>query len=138
MIDSLPLDLFGTGEPEDATHPDGPVSAICPWCAAHVAPDATTCPECDARLLPNEPAKPESHDGICQWCGSTIAPGIDACPTCGWDARGDNEVEIPGITTPLSESQVRSLYGDNDGSEPYTDDAIALVTEIIGVIPPRG
>ncbi len=98
----------------------------------------STCPECDARLLPNQPATPEPHDGICQWCGSAITPGIDACSTCGWDARGDNEVEMPGITTPLSESQVRSLYGGNDDPDPHVDIASEIAAVIIGAFLPQG
>ena len=137
MIDTLPLDLFGEDEPEPPALPAAPATATCPWCAAAVAPDVAMCPACDARILPSEPPPLPAHDGICQWCGAAIAPDIDTCPECGWDARGDNDAEMPGITIPLSESEVRALYGDAD-PEPDTDDAIALVADIISMLLPRG
>jgi RNA polymerase subunit RPABC4/transcription elongation factor Spt4 len=158
MIDRLPLDLFGDGEPESApsegteaapaeaastpvaeptASPAGPTAATvnCPWCAASVPADARICPACEARIPGPEPATPQRHDGICQWCGATIAAEIDTCPDCGWDARGSSEIEMPGLTTPLSEEQIRSLYGDDP--EPDPGDIIALAADIITLIVPR-
>ena len=152
MIDSLPLDMFGDDEPEDAPATDAPATEApatdaattdapattnCPWCEAEIAGDATTCPACGARIRPDVPAPPTPLDSICQWCGATIAPEIDTCPACGWDARGENQVEMPGITTPLSETQIRSLYGGDAEAEPDPADAIALVAELIGLILPN-
>jgi RNA polymerase subunit RPABC4/transcription elongation factor Spt4 len=140
MIDSLPLDLFGEDEPEATPVPSdvAPAAAVtCPWCEAVVTPEAVTCPACGARISPSAPPAAPPHDGICQWCGATIAPDIDACPACGWDARGDNEAELPGLTTPLSDSEIRALYGD-DAEEENADDTIFLVAEIISTLLPRG
>lgn len=136
MIDSLPLDLFGDDEPEEAAAPVATATASCPWCEAVVAEGATACSECGARLISDVAPATEPDDSICQWCGATIAPDIDACPECGWDARGDSEIELPGITTPLSESEIRALYGDDDDTEPDTGDTIALVADIISLILP--
>jgi hypothetical protein len=158
MIDRLPLDLFGEDEPEPATtdqttvastpaadpvpeaaadaDADPAATVSCPWCAATVPADLRTCPACDATIpVPESPA-PAPVDGICQWCGATIAPDVDICPDCGWDARGDSQVELPGLTTPLSEEQIRSLYGGDP--EPEIDDSIALAADIISLILPRG
>ncbi len=137
MIDTLPLDLFGEDESPAPQRRQmiGPTVA-CPWCAAEVAPDARTCPACEARIPPAEPPTPAPHAGICQWCGATIEPEDDTCPACGWDARGGNEIEMPGITTPLSENQIRSLYGGDDEDDD-TGDAIALAADLIGIILPK-
>lgn len=137
MIDSLPLDLFGNDDPDNAVAPTAQRTTTCPWCAATVTLDASTCPACEARLSASDPPAPEPHNGICQWCGSAITPDTEACPACGWDARGDNEVEMPGITTPLSESQVRTLYGGSD-PEPDANDTAAIVAEIVGALRLRG
>jgi RNA polymerase subunit RPABC4/transcription elongation factor Spt4 len=146
MIDRLPLDLFGNDEPEPASSADvvatpapatepGPATVNCPWCATSVPADARTCPACEARIPSPEPATPQRHDGSCQWCGATIAAEIDICPDCGWDARGSSEIEMPGLTTPLSEEQIRSLYGGDP--EPDPGDVIALAADIITLIVPR-
>ena len=135
MIDTLPLDLFGDDEPEATPQPAALATATCPWCGVEVAADARICPKCEARIAPVEPPAPPPHAGICQWCATPIEPDDDSCPSCGWDARGGNEVEMPGITTPLTEDQIRSLYGGDD-SEPDLDDSIALAAEIISLIVP--
>jgi ribosomal protein L40E len=143
MIDKLPLDLFGKGEPEsEPAEPNEPPAATCPWCSAAVTIDATDCPECGARILRAEPAPDadpaeDLHEGICRWCGATIAPDDDICPECGWDARGDSEIEMPGITTPLSESAIRSLYGGDEEPELDPTEAVALAAEVISLILPR-
>lgn len=144
MIDKLPLDLFGEGEPEPAPPaPDQSLAPTCPWCSAIVTSDATTCPECDASIVHTEPAPDDErsaaqHEGVCQWCGAAIAPNSDACPACGWDALGDNEAELPGLTTPLSEAEIRSLYGGDEAEPDHEADAILLVAEIISTLLPRG
>ena len=136
MIDTLPLNLFGDDEEPDATTPAGDrATATCPWCAAEVASDARTCPACEARIVSVESPARAPHAGICQWCGATIEPDEDTCPACGWDARGGSEIEIPGITTPLSENQIRSLYGGDD-PEPDPADTIALAVDLISLILP--
>lgn len=133
MIDTLPLDLFGEDEPEPPAPPTSQQTVACPWCAATASSDATACPECGARLISAEPPAPPYHDGICQWCGATIAPDVDACPECGWDARGESEIEMPGITTPLTENQIRSLYGGGE-DEPTPEDALSIASDIVGMI----
>jgi hypothetical protein len=135
MIDTLPLDLFGEDEPDTPPKADAPATPTCPWCGTGVAADARICPECDARIAPVEPPAPPPHAGICQWCATRIEPDDDYCPSCGWDARGDNEVEMPGITTPLSEDQIRTLYGGDD-PEPSPADTIALAADLISLILP--
>lgn len=153
MIDRLPLDLFGGDEPEPAAPAEVGVDAIstaestpepairqevtstCPWCAAVVPADARICPACEARIPVPEPGTLTHHDGICQWCGATISPAVDICPDCGWDARGENEIDMPGLTTPLSEEQIRSLYGGDD-PEADVSDSIAFAAEIISLIVP--
>ena len=135
MIDSLPLDLFGDDEPETTPTPTATATATCPWCGTEVAADAETCPACEARITPVEPPTPPPHAGICQWCATVLEPDDDTCSACGWDARGDNEIEMPGITTPLSENQIRSLYGGDDPDND-TGDTIALAADLISLILP--
>lgn len=143
MINTLPLDLFGADEPEPApSELDESPASTCPWCSAIVASDTTACPECGARIFHAEPAPSEEpaealDEGICQWCGTTIEPDIDVCPECGWDARGDSGIEMPGITTPLSESAIRSLYGGDEEPEADLADAIGLAADIINLILPN-
>ncbi len=134
MIDSLPLDLFGEDEPGDEPVAEAPATAVCLWCSAEVAADARICHACGARLVPVEPPEPRPHEGMCQWCSTEIAPGDDACPSCGWDAQGDSEITMPGVTTPLSETQIRSLYGGDEEQEPGADDAVSVVAEVLSLI----
>ena len=140
MIDSLPLDMFGDDEPESPPAEETTATVACPWCAASVAADAEFCTDCGARIPDATPPPSISPDGICQWCGAPIAPDVDACPECGWDARGDSEIEMPGITTPLTENQIRSVYGGDDPADDLEGeaDAIALATEVIRLFLPRG
>jgi RNA polymerase subunit RPABC4/transcription elongation factor Spt4 len=139
MIDSLPLDMFGEDDPEDTPEPAMPAATTCPWCEAEVAGDATNCPACGARIVRAESPAPEPVDNACQWCGATIPPDAETCPECGWDARGDNDVEMPGLTTPLTESQVRSLYGGDeiDDSDQDVAGTIGLAVDLINLILPR-
>jgi len=142
MIDKLPIDLFHDDDADtpatiDPTSvaPPSPQSATTtgPWCAATVPTGSQTCPGCEARIPIPEPVTTARHDGICQWCGATIVYDIDACPDCGWDARGDCDVELPGLTTPFSEEQIRTLYGGDDAG-PDTGDSIDLAANIIRLI----
>ncbi|HYI16476.1 MAG TPA: hypothetical protein VEX37_13860, partial [Thermomicrobiales bacterium] len=96
------------------------------------------CPACEARIPAAEPLAPTIHDGICQWCAATIEPEDDYCQACGWDARGDSEIEMPGITTPLSEEHIRSLYGGDDEDDDDTDNSIGLAVDLISLILPSG
>jgi hypothetical protein len=144
MINRLPLDLFGEVEPAAEQAPESArVAPVvrCGWCGVEVRAGEGLCPACGSNVTPAEAAPEDAsvemvaagpRESVCQWCGAEIGPEDERCPACGWDARPDNEAEIPGLTVPLSETQVRAIYGgDEEDDADAGMTAIAIISEIL-------
>jgi hypothetical protein len=108
-----------------------PVSAVCPWCSAALAPDATVCPSCGANLVadgdPNVPGvtaidaaslvrsktTPQPRNRLLSWISGEYQPDLPSKAEAEAIAPPDDEVRREILRLEL-EAHVANLQAQAD------------------------